>query len=510
MSEGGMSGGFAQSPNPFGGLNNTDLRPRRRRRRPVPLLNTSWVRKQESAMHKDVGPLIDTLRASVNEIASSGADNREELITRSFGEFQEVLGKSLSDYYGAEPEPLAKGLNHISAFASALNRMNQTITAIKTGRPSYMVDSDSSTPPEILPPEMAIELDHFMAVGVFALRSMVNDSVELPETEEEITRAEKAGELVKIEADGGDILLKTLLPDSFRAYITHPLDLMVDAADLSREMLAVATERAEELLKADAVPQDIIEAYPDLFEVEGLDKAFPPAAKKKVPATDGTDAATGDEAEGDGAADQGAGLETGDVTDDTPQDPLEILARLATIMVVITGSLLQGQTGDPTAANPDAASPTMPPGTPTGQGTVGLQRGTPIETTPLAKILGGEVEVDPTVYDAFIELEDLRKKAPTLEKKVGDQSAEIALLKSKVEELSRQPAAPRGVVARTVLGKGEEETGRGNAIDALTERLEKMRKDNPQSEGGEAAKLLIGAVHSGGGRPFAPIAPIGG
>jgi len=58
--------------------------------------------------------------------------------------------------------------------------MNQTVEAIKTGRPSYMIDGDSSMPQEILPPELLEELDHFMSVGVFALRSMVNNSVELP------------------------------------------------------------------------------------------------------------------------------------------------------------------------------------------------------------------------------------------------------------------------------------------------------------------------------------------
>lgn len=470
-------------------------------------------------MQKDVVPLIDTLKASVNEIALSGADNREDLLTRSFTEFQDTLLRKMDERYGADPEPLAKGLNHISAFASALNRMNQTVTAIKTGRPSYMVDSDSGSPPEILPAELAIGLDHFMAVGIFALREMVNNSVELPETEEELAQAEKAGELVKIEggSDGEDLMLRSTLPETLRGHITHPLDLMIDAADLGRTMMKIAGDHAQALLDAEMVPADVIQEYPDLFEVQDeMGKAFPPAKKKpgeadppaaraRAPAPGTDDGSATDEADGTGAADQGAGLETGDVTDDTPQDPLEILARLATIMVVITGSLLQGQGGDPTgaAAGGDQTGATMPPGA-AATPPVGLQRGTPIETTPLAKIMGGEVEVDPTLADALVELEDLRKKAPDLEKKLTTTNTELELLKIKVAELSGQPTQPKGVLSQPALGKGEEVTA-GTAIDVIAQRLEKMRKDNPEGDGGEASKLLIGAVHSGGGRPFAPL-----
>lgn len=467
-------------------------------------------------MQKDIVPLIDTLKASVNEIALSGADNREELLTRSFSEFQGTLLRKMDERYGADPEPLAKGLNHIAAFASALNRINQTITAIKTGRPSYMIDSDSNTTPEILPAELAIGLDHFMGVGVFVLREMVNNSIELPETEEEMAQAEKAGELVKIDGVGGeDLMLRSALPDDLRGYITHPLDLMIDAADLGRGMMKIACDHADSLLQGDAVPANIIEEYPDIFEVDDeMGKAFPPAKKKpgetdpppaaraRAPAAD--DGSATDEANGTGAADQGAGLETGDVTDDTPQDPLEILARLATIMVVITGSLLQGQGGDPAAAGGgDQTGATMPPGA-TATPPVGLQRGTPIETTPLAKIMGGEVEVDESLYDALVELEGLRKKAPALEKKLTTTNTELELLKVKVAELSGRSEPPKGILSQPALGKGEEAAG-GSAINVLTERLEKMRKSSSEGEGGEAAKLLIGAVHSSGGRPFAPV-----
>jgi len=45
--------------------------------------------------------------------------------------------------------------------------------------------------------------------------------------------------------------VKTHLPDGLRGYITNPLDLVLDAADLGREMFKFAGERAAPLLEAE-------------------------------------------------------------------------------------------------------------------------------------------------------------------------------------------------------------------------------------------------------------------
>jgi hypothetical protein len=133
---GGTGGGFSQSSNAFGGMNNTDLRPGRRRRR-IPLLNTSWVTRLQHgkgrAMRKDVSGLVDTLYDSVAGIVASAAPDTNDLLQKSFTEFGDALEQQLEVEYGPDPEPLAKGLNHVSAFANALVKMEASIEAIKAG-----------------------------------------------------------------------------------------------------------------------------------------------------------------------------------------------------------------------------------------------------------------------------------------------------------------------------------------------------------------------------------------
>jgi len=98
------------------GLNNTDLRPGRRRRRPVPLLTRLGDQKgpAQAGEHHEQGVtgLVDTLRASVLEINASGVDNREELLTKSLTEFGAPSPRG-STTSMSDPEPLEKGLNHI-------------------------------------------------------------------------------------------------------------------------------------------------------------------------------------------------------------------------------------------------------------------------------------------------------------------------------------------------------------------------------------------------------------
>lgn len=519
MSGGGQStgggAGFTQSPQAFGGLNNTDLRPGRRGRRPVPLLNTSWVtrpRKKENVMRKGVIGLSDTLRASVLEIMNSADGDREALLMKSFGEFNGALEEGLDVRYGPEPEMLAKGLNHISAFASVLNRVNQVVNAIKTGRPGYMVDSDSNTPEEPLPDDVVAELDRFVRVGVLTLSSMVNNSAELPEDDAALERAERAGTLVKIETGEGDVLIESGLPNELKKYFVDPLELMLDAADLGREMTGHAGMLAEQLLEQNAIPESVISAYPDLFEIsDPLGKAFPPPKKKPgaalAPGEADDDARGGamggednqssgpgqDEALGSGATDEGQGGEMTDLSDDTPQNPLEMVARLATMIVVIAGSLLQGEGGGAT----DQQGNTMS-GDPNDPNNVGLQRGIPIDMVPLAKIFAGEVEVDSSLADALEELLALRKRVPDLEKQLG----ELATLRTAVARLQAQPAPMKGVIRAPVTKAADNMPAGAKTEAALAEEIAALAKRNP--EGTDAAKLLIAAVHGRGGTPLLP------
>lgn len=511
-------GGFHQSTNAFTGLTNTDLRPRRRKRRPVPLLETYWLRRKGQTMRKDVAGHVDTLRSSVIEIANSPVENREELLTKSLNEFHATLEDTLDDLYGVEDEPLEKGLNHVSAFASALNRMNQVVTAIKTGRPNYMIDSDSNSTPEPVPAGIELGLDHFMRCGLFVLRSMVNDTGEFPDGDEELERAEEAGMLAKIETpDIGDIPILTMLPDDLRVYFTDPLELMLESADLGQELTKRAIDLADLVIGSQReIPEDIIEAYPEIFGVEDeeLGKAggapFPP---KRKPQAGDTGQGGDDENAGDGGdpnaasdptdqgaqGDQGDGGDAGDMTDDTPQNPIEMIARLASIITVISGSLMQGAQGADQGAAGGGATGGMAMGS-EDQRNVGLQRGEPISEVPLAKILAGEVEVDDTVADAIEELMKRREETPALTKQLTDANDALAQLRKTVAELQARPAPAKGVMKVVPVTK-QEDGQTGSTAQETAAEIDRLSKANPDG----AVRLLIKQAHSTGGRPLVPV-----
>lgn len=512
MSEGASTGGggFTQSSNAFGGFNNTDLRGRRRRR--IPLLNTSWVvrpRTKESRMRKSLEGLVATLRGSAIEIAASGVDNSEELLTKSFGEFDIALQAQLDTEFGPDGEVLAKGLNHISSFASALNRINQVVTAIKTGRPSYMLDSDSSMPIEELPPEIQEDLDHFIAVGVLVLRTMVNNTVELPIDDADMQRAEKAGELVKIDGVTGEILVKSHLTDDYLEFITDPVELLVEAAELSKSFLGRATALGEVLLAANplAIPKEIADSYPEIFIVDGADtlgKAFPPPKKKTPPAAgggndnSGSDATAGADDQGSGEDPPDDGTDPNDLTDDVPQDPMQMIARLATMITVIAGGISQGAAGGDVAdpADDGSAAATME-GDPNDPRNVGLRRSEPMPDQPLAKIFVGHIEGDQTLVDVLTERDRLQKRVAELEKGEGDTATALKVMQDRMALLDTTPRAAVGVtrIVPTVTKQADNTPGGLQKTDLMAEVAE-LQKRNP--EGDSAAKRLITEVHGRG------------
>jgi hypothetical protein len=492
---GGTGGGFGQSSNPFGGLTNTDLRPGRRsgdvRRRRIPLLNTSWVtRNKEPAMRKDVASLVDTLRDSVTGIVASGTPDMDERLSKSFSEFGEALGGQLEAEYGADPEPIGEGLDHIALFAHGLAKMADSVAAIK---------GDEEIP----------LLDRYLDHGVLVLRQLVNDTAELPEDDQDVGRAEASGELVKIEGSWGELLVKTALPEEYTAYLTEPLDVLTAIAGLGASLVEDARDIADEMLKQDpeAIPLELVDALPLVFEP--LDKAAPPFPPKRRAADEvGRNLGRGDAADegsdtGDDTGDDAGAVDQAGPADDMPQNPVETITRLASIIVVIAGSLQQamGQTGDVTA--PGAG------GDQADIRNVGLQRGEPLLDQPLAKILAGEAEInmpglsDMSLSEAIEQLSTMQKQMPRLQKQLGEKDQAFEMLKARYEALAGQPAPPRGAAKTVAVSKSEDGVPAGAVTtegDVTT--LEKLAKQD--SEGGAAAKFLIGRVHQAGGTPLVP------
>jgi Mg2+ and Co2+ transporter CorA len=464
-------------------------------------------------MRKDVSGLLDTLYDSVAGIVASAAPDANELLTKSFGEFNEALDQQLEVEYGPDPEPLGKGLNHIAAFANALGKMEASVEAIKAGRPIFQ---DQQEP--VLASTVAA-LDRFLGHGDVLLRQMTNDTARIPDDEEDLERAEKAGELVKIESRYGDeMLVKSDLPDDLVAFLTDPLDLMTEIADLGSAMIGDARDIADALLKGDAeaIPEEVAEAFPLVFEP--LQKAPPPPQRKPAFEAqrnqgDGGQGEAADEPQGDESTDTGddpgdagdGGAST-DITDDTPQNPIETITRLASIIVVIAGSLqqsMQGQDFTGATSQPDMAG---------GQGSdmrnVGLQRGEPILDQPLQKILAGEAELQVpgmgamTFAEALEELSELRKRVPQLNKELGEKGDAFSMLKQRYDQIASQVVKPPGMQKVVSVGKGEDSMPGSVTIEGDMEKLEKLQSSDP--EGGAAAKFLIGRVHQGGGVPLVP------
>jgi hypothetical protein len=325
--------GFTQSPSAFSGLTNTDLRPRARKKRPVPLLNTSFVTRRgrnsrNHHMRKIFADKLDLLKASITEISAAAPESRDALLAKSFSEFEADIGATL-DEVAPEPEPLAKGLNLISSLASLLTQVETTVKCICEGKAYRYSEANEECPEHI-----QMGLHHFLAIGEMVLREMVNDHVEMPEDEMDAEKAHQAGQLFKIDSDGGELLIKSRLPEHLVAFAEDPALLAIDRIALGRELVATG--------------RDVLIAMDDqgLLPPE-LQKAIPPEDDDSEDETDQTaDAGDMGEDTGDGS-DMGDGTdEDGAGGDDTDQmDPLEVIVRLASAIMVVGGSLIQAQGG---------------------------------------------------------------------------------------------------------------------------------------------------------------------
>lgn len=438
---------------------------------------------------QDITDLTHLLADNMVRIADSPVENRAELLRKSIGEFETTLIERIEPLLPDLPdEPLAKGINHIAMFANATRDMVRTIDCIQTGKPGWMMDS--SVAPEEVSEETKEQLERVKDACYLTLRLMVNDTAELPADDDEMDKAAKAGQLYKIETFAGDeVLVKSAVPPALGEYFGDPVYVMMDAAVLGRDYTNLAKGLAAPLVEAEAIDRELAAEYPEVFD---LGKA----AGDNAMVGSGGDGYDDPEDPGDEAGEQ----------DDTgaPQNPLEMIVRLGSAIVVIGGSMLQ-------AADPDA-NPNMdlPDG---GTSDVSglpddstLQRRAPgFGDVTLEKIYNGEVEVDNSVADALEERDRLRAERDALTKR--DQTAQQALAKlqetvdrltKQVQTMGAQPAQPKGAVFQVT--KSADATPNAPDSQAEIARIENLAKTNPDA----AARELLKKVHQGGGAPVLP------
>ena len=167
------------------------------------------------------------------------------------------------------------------------------------------------------------------------------------------------------------------------------------------------------------MPDEVYEEFPELFlDVEELTKApppFPPRKANGAGANGGTAPSCDDEEMGSGG-DSNASLDPGaDQTDDSPQNLIEMMVRLASIIVVVGGSIPQADGGGSrtTRRIKIRSRPThCATGWSVTARATAIRQQAPAFNVPLEKIPGaGEAEVDLTVADVPEELIELRKNA---------------------------------------------------------------------------------------------------
>lgn len=428
-------------------------------------------------MRKQVSELIGTLQQSVLEITGSAADNKEDLLHKSLHEFHDAILGDLDPYLPAEPdeEMLAKGVSHIALFADTLAKAGLGVDLASMAN---------------APAEHLAEMDRFLAVGELVLRKMANSTAEVVETDEDADLADAAGELYTLPtSDGDEVLIKSALPEHLAGYMTDPVNVLADGATLARMFQTDAIGMAQTLQKSEALPDDMVDAFPELFEQPRLRKAD-------------------DETMGAGA-DPSAGDDPGDtIGDDATQDPIEIALRCISVAVVVLGSLKQAQGGNDMPVDQSGGDVSGYPDDGGGMAGPPLRRQEPMSVAPLGKILRGEVEVDDDLADYIEEaeevkgaLEELQKSLSAQQKDLNAERAETREAMRKMQEtidrLQAQPKPAQGVAM--VVNKSEDYAFAGQQTPAeRAEQLSKMAEADPDA----AAKEVLKMLHRTGGQPL--------
>lgn len=517
---------FVAPTSAFSGLTAPDLAGRARRR-PVPLLNTSWPtkrrkRRKGEVMQKEITGLVEQLKKSATEIMMSGVDDREALLTKSFGEFTDALTSQIAPVLPEEEEPLEKGLNHIASFASTLRMVANDVQRMK-GKPGNYYPSDSYEREE-LPEEIAAMMDNVVHMGVLTLQQMVNDTVILPADDDAVGKAEAAGTLAKIAmTDGTDLDVITPLPEKYHDLLVDPLTLAAKWGDAARGVRKNTITLLKSLAQVeDGIPDDFIEAYPEFFE-QPVRKAFgkPFGRKKDDEADDGTTTegdgegadTTGEDDEegqddGTGTADDTDGAMTGD---DTPTNHLELLTRLLSVSLVIAGAMAQAA-GINTGADQGDTDPMDATGVGAGNMAGGIGGSAPLRRSgdgdlTLAKIYAGEVVVPDDLADALEELDRLKAEAGEVAElrkqasEVESTKRDLAKLQETIERLGKMAAPAKGAVSTVAVGKAGDVSGAGaKSNDDRARELVELSKRDPH----RAAAELIKSVHAAGGMPLIP------
>ena len=187
-----MSETFTQSAEPTHGLQPYDQEGGVKNLYPATQLRLR-SRKRRRSLYKDspmtnptIDAMVDTLAKSVAGIAVS--DDRDALLAQTFSEFKAALApemeKLATDYVevglAKRDEPMFKGLGTVGRVADLVGMVSDRIDSIKSGGSEHDDEEDMDPASE----DVSDFLDHMLAFGELALRSSVNEHVDLTDPED--------------------------------------------------------------------------------------------------------------------------------------------------------------------------------------------------------------------------------------------------------------------------------------------------------------------------------------
>jgi hypothetical protein len=464
--------------------------------------------------------MLDALRTSVLEIVAANPSDAKARLEKSFDGFAKALGKRL-----AEDLPVAVGeADPVSLLGDRINRVQEAIEAIEAGA---VPGADMVNPESVTLAKGVVEF------GGLVLHAMAADFAE--EADETTKLAEGEG-LYKVATDGGEVLVKSALPE-------HAAVLTADPAETAGRMAEFFLEGLEWLG----------------VDLRQLAKKAPPPFKRKPAAAEdegegaedeGDEAEDGEFGEGEGAEDEGDEAEDGEFGEgegaedegDEAEDgamggsPLENISRLTALALLEIDALKQQAGGDgmedpdgglsaldaigqhlalacvsadalngavsgaedPAAMDPAAMDPNAQAAgenamgadqgdMPSGEGDAAaepadekeFEKGVPAGELAKARQIAGEI----------------LKKAESAEQRAADAEARAAAAEKRIEALTKaegaKPAPPKGStgVAAALLTKQADTGGEQGETPAEREqRLAKLAVTDPNAAAFELMK----------------------
>jgi hypothetical protein len=478
---------FSQPSSPTSGLQPYDLEPVPKEVYPAPtpgrrrnrhaawrkrFLSRGSMNKGNLTMsHHTIEAMVDTLRKSVASIAKAPADQHDELLAKSFGEFQAVLKAEvdgeLAKRAPATEDLLFKGYGCVGAVASMVSMIADKIQDIANGGPSWKSDGSKDPASE----DMLDALDGLLMHAQGILHMAVNEHcVPGDEGDDDMHVV-----MVKC-ADGTDVQVKTHLPVELAKFAADPNDIdnlfaqvgfgVMAQAGVDPEVLSKALEGGE--LRKDAGMMGMSQETPD---------------------------------DGSGAD---IGMDDG--------NPLDTVSRLAALILITVDHINQQVNGtneptdpsgedngtmpaDPSAATAAASGNDNPPTSGAAAGGPNPDDDNPVGksapgATDLAKLDITDEALKKLLSDRGIDVGALTK--------VAEENAALRGQVAEYEALSKallsQPEAPKAPLITAAIEKGEE-----NDLAKINQQPEEdLSKLSPQ----DRAMRLMKRQHQTAGKPY--------